>query len=337
MRTLRSLILLLFLSPAVVAQERVDFEAEVLPILEKRCLSCHRAPYEDSTGRTKNPKAGLRLDSRGWMLHGSDTGAVLVPGQPDKSLMYQLTVLPDDDADIMPAKGKPLTKAQTDLLQRWISEGADFGAWTGRPGPEVTEQEETPAPTSSPLPAKLAVWKALGEGVRPAGESALTKARRNAQIRLVLPDGPLLRVEYLSFEADTDDDVVAELTGFADRIAVLRLARAQVSDAVAATIVRMKNLTHLDLRETEFGDAGLNKIRGLSELRSVNLFETNVSDRGLRALEKMESLQDVYLFGSNVTDEGVARLREHLPNAKVRYELELPEGILETTPNRRRR
>ena len=39
----------------------VDFEKEVWPILESRCVECHKAPYE-LNGLLKKPKAGLRLD-----------------------------------------------------------------------------------------------------------------------------------------------------------------------------------------------------------------------------------------------------------------------------------
>jgi hypothetical protein len=52
------------------------FEEQVRPVLAARCLSCH--------GDTKQ-KAGLRLDSLVGMLRGGESGAAIVPGEPDES------------------------------------------------------------------------------------------------------------------------------------------------------------------------------------------------------------------------------------------------------------
>lgn len=68
----------------------------------------------------------LRLDSRQAMLAGGSSGPALVPGQPEESPLYTLTVLPADDAEIMPPEGSggPLGKELTEKLRRWIAEGA---------------------------------------------------------------------------------------------------------------------------------------------------------------------------------------------------------------------
>ena len=44
----------------------------------------------------------------------------------DESSLYTLTILDPDDDDIMPPKGDPLSKEQTDLLKVWIEQGADW-------------------------------------------------------------------------------------------------------------------------------------------------------------------------------------------------------------------
>ena len=60
---------------------------------------------------------------------GKEAGAkVLIPGDPEKSDMIRRIVLPKDDDDVMPpdGKGDHLTKAQIDLIKKWINEGARF-------------------------------------------------------------------------------------------------------------------------------------------------------------------------------------------------------------------
>ena len=47
---------LAFASSFSLAEDRVDFEKQILPIFEQKCFECH------SGGGKKKPKAGLRLD-----------------------------------------------------------------------------------------------------------------------------------------------------------------------------------------------------------------------------------------------------------------------------------
>ena len=69
------------------------------------------------------------------LLRGGESGAPIAPGKPEDSTIYTLTVLDPEDDDIMPPKGDPLTKEQTDIIYKWIKDGADFGKWKGKPLP----------------------------------------------------------------------------------------------------------------------------------------------------------------------------------------------------------
>ncbi len=103
-----------------VAEKKAEgssvFVEYVLPILEASCTDCH--------GEDKQ-KAGLRLDSIAAVAKGAKGDAVVKAGNPDESSLYQRIVLPADHDDIMPPKGDPLTKAQTDLIKLWIVSGAN--------------------------------------------------------------------------------------------------------------------------------------------------------------------------------------------------------------------
>ena len=114
----------------------VHFEKQIWPILKNTCVQCHGPDYIDKKGRTKKAKEELRLDSKEGILKGSEDGRVLRAGDASKSSLYKLLVLPADHDDIMPPKGDPLPKAQTDLIKKWIDEGANFGEWK-----EATDDE----------------------------------------------------------------------------------------------------------------------------------------------------------------------------------------------------
>ncbi|HRJ10298.1 MAG TPA: DUF1553 domain-containing protein [Prosthecobacter sp.] len=98
-------------------KDGVHFYKEVLPILEQNCFSCHQG------GKTKGD---LRLDTLSGALKGGESdGPAIAPGHPAKSSLIA-RVSTDDEDYIMPPKGSPLTKEQIAVLERWISEGANW-------------------------------------------------------------------------------------------------------------------------------------------------------------------------------------------------------------------
>ncbi len=91
------------------------FEKKIRPILVTHCSECHS---RDS----KKRQGGLLLDSRDGWLRGGDSGAVIVPGDPDKSLLI-LAVRQTDKDLRMPPKQK-LTDTQIADLEAWVKNGA---------------------------------------------------------------------------------------------------------------------------------------------------------------------------------------------------------------------
>ena len=96
---------------------RVDFGKEVQPILTKNCLECHGP---------EKAKAGLRLDLKGEALRGGDTGALLVAGNPAKSLLIQVVEGTHSEISRMPRKRDPLSAEQIAALRRWVEQGAEW-------------------------------------------------------------------------------------------------------------------------------------------------------------------------------------------------------------------
>src|SRR5688500_18889096 len=73
------------------------FEAKVRPVLVEHCFGCHSAKAEKLKG-------GLLLDSREALLKGGDSGAAVVPGEPEKSRLVEAIRYGDQDT-AMPPKG----------------------------------------------------------------------------------------------------------------------------------------------------------------------------------------------------------------------------------------
>lgn len=103
---------------------RVDFAKEIVPVLKQNCLACHNA---------KKAKADLNLESPQDMITGGDSGPSLVPGDPDKSLVFTYSAHLEEDP-MPPAKNKSnarnLTPAELALLRLWITQGAQGSSAT---------------------------------------------------------------------------------------------------------------------------------------------------------------------------------------------------------------
>jgi hypothetical protein len=112
--TMRSFLPILFalaLSTGVV-HGAVDFARDIFPIFQRSCFECHDA---------KKHKGDLRLDDR-EQAFASD--GVIVKGDVAKSELYARITLPRDHDDVMPSRGEPLSKVETELIKRWIEAGA---------------------------------------------------------------------------------------------------------------------------------------------------------------------------------------------------------------------
>ena len=86
------------------------FESEVLPLFQAQCTRCHGE---------KTRKGELDLRSLEGILKGGESGAVVGPGQPEKSLLYQKL----HEGEMPPAKKDRLSAAEVDIVRRWIAAG----------------------------------------------------------------------------------------------------------------------------------------------------------------------------------------------------------------------
>ena len=131
MRFRRLLPMLLVLLSAIACLGDEFFESKVRPLLAKRCFECHQRQAE----------GGLRLDSRATMLKGGSSGAAIVPGEPDKSLLIR--AIHREDEDIAMPPDESLTEQEIQILETWIRDGAVWAEdpTTTRDASGITEEE----------------------------------------------------------------------------------------------------------------------------------------------------------------------------------------------------
>lgn len=95
--------------PVVGSEAAGLWAREVQPLFDTRCSKCH--------GLIER-KAGLELDSMEAVLKGGKEGAVVQPGHPEASVLYQ--VLAADADPHMPPK-KQVSEGERESVRRWIA------------------------------------------------------------------------------------------------------------------------------------------------------------------------------------------------------------------------
>ncbi len=113
--------------PAVAA---VDFDDDIRPFLENRCLPCHR---------DANMLGNLSLETAESAMQGGASGPSILAGQPDASPLFARMALPSSSPLAMPPGGPRPTESQLAAVRAWILEGASW------PGPPEASGNSTPA------------------------------------------------------------------------------------------------------------------------------------------------------------------------------------------------
>jgi mono/diheme cytochrome c family protein len=197
------------------------FETRVRPVLAASCYSCHGDA----------PLGGLRLDRAADFAKGGSRGPVVVPGDPEKSLLIQV-VKHTDPRLKMPLGGKKLTDAQIEDLSAWVAAGAKWPKETATVETSTASDKYViPAerkkfwsflPLAKPTPpaVKNTAWpktaidrfvlaKLEQEGMKPVAPASKRDLLRRAYLDLI--GLPPTYEEIEAFEKDKSPDAFAKV------------------------------------------------------------------------------------------------------------------------------
>ncbi|MCG8653867.1 MAG: DUF1549 domain-containing protein, partial [Pirellulales bacterium] len=90
------------------------FEKQIRPILVEHCYPCHSAETDLS--------GGLALDTRAGIEAGGDSGAALVKGNPDASLLVEVIRYQNRDLQMPPMNKLPDEAIAN--IEKWVAMGA---------------------------------------------------------------------------------------------------------------------------------------------------------------------------------------------------------------------
>lgn len=204
-------------APALTMEQEQFFEKRVRPLLISNCFSCH----DNST-----QMGSLRLDSRAALLKGGTSGAAIIPGDPEKSLLIRAVCY--DSKLKMPPSGK-LTAQQIADLTAWVKMGAPWpevrrpvSAATSAPGSAQSARFWSFQPVKSPpIPVvKNRAWVKspldafILAGLEKKGLIPATPADRRTLLRRAtfdLTGLPPTPEEVNAFRADTSPDAFSRV------------------------------------------------------------------------------------------------------------------------------
>jgi len=325
----------------LVQREISLYEDQVVPILQNKCYTCH--------SKIKK-KGGLRLDSEKFIKMGGKNGAVLTAGDPDNSKLYTHMILPLEDEDHMPPKGKKqLTAGEISTIHRWVKMGNPFEkttvetkATTDTEPKKTLQANEVPSMKISPAVAPAISVPdeqntlETAKTYNPANQIALEAVKKmNVVITPIQTGSNGLSLNFVNIK-NFNGNMLDDIAVLKNQVVQLKLTNQQVTDQDLQKIKPFKQLLQLQLEKSKITDEGLEHLRSLTSLEQLNLYGTGITDKGLEVLASCKQLKSLYLWKTNVTEEGIAKLKKALPKLNIEaggFEFKKPDSIKRQTPS----
>lgn len=181
------------------AKGKLRFNRDIRPILSDKCFQCHGPD-------SKNAKSEYRLDTFEHATATIDGVTGILPGDPKKSEVHWRIHSDDPDEQMPPSKSKlRLTTDEIAILDRWITEGAEYEAhWSFVPIPKKIEVPRVAGDWGRNEIDAFVAAKLEEKGFKPSPETSREKWLR--RVTFDLTGLPPTLTELDAFIADTSPD-----------------------------------------------------------------------------------------------------------------------------------
>ena len=298
------------------AADQVVYTDIVAPILERRCVSCHKE------GKAKGK---FRMDTYELLVKGGKNGPGIEAGKTaaESNIVVRMD-LPEDDDEHMPPEGKPdIEDSEVAVIKWWLDSGAD-------PKKKLAEFEvpseikEALAKLTSFAPAGADPASGHPESAKAAGTDDSLKAAV-AGLSKEFPgaltfeslESELVTFTAVSLRGKLDDETFGKLGPVLPHLATVDLTATKITDKSVAALASAKQLRVVRLAETGVTDAAIDTLLKLTTLESINFYGTKVTDAGVQKLAAMPNLKRLYLWQTTVTPDAVKALKEKMPKCEI--------------------
>lgn len=291
-------------------EEMLVFEDVLIPILDKKCMSCHN---------TSKTKGGLLLTSYEDILKGGKSEhPTLMPGDLNQSQLYQRVILPKDDDKHMPPDGKlPLTQEEIVLLEWWISQGAETSLAVMEASTDTKVQ-----PFINAFLTDLENQQKARFMQQQELENMMLSVSTGNRFALGLDpygDGKIALSMAFPPSSFEDSDLIS-LQQLFPQLSKVSLVSSNVTDDAFYHIGQMSSLRELYLQQTKIDGSGLIFLVNLPNLQLLDLSKTEINDGNLLHVLRMDSLEDLYLNSTKISPEIVQALKSNRPDLRIHLE-----------------
>ena len=292
---------------AALSPEELYFVENVRPLLETHCFECHGS---------RRQKGGLRMDTKAWLFNGESDEWTVLPGNSAESEFLKRVVLDRAHPDAMPPDGPGLTQDETNVLRRWIDDGAVYPERAGGGAATVGGLNSSASAQVLAVAGTLSIAggstvEISSEAKTRAANAARALAARGVLVQPIAIESPLLDVNASRAEPPLSDADASLLADVAPVVANLNVSRSKLTDVGLAKVGSMVHLERLRIDYTEIGDAGLVALGVLPRMESINLIGSKVTPALTEWLRQQTRLGRVYVWQTELdTPELFERLRE---------------------------
>jgi uncharacterized membrane protein len=285
------------------------FNDLVLPILESKCISCHKE------GKIKGE---LRMDLIEGLKKGGKSGPFVLAGDFENSHMIQRIGLPMGEKKHMPPKNKAqLSEDELVILREWVANGASFNQKLK----EIDPENKLFILASNKFEAKKTY---NFEAADASDVNSLNNFFRT--VDAIYPGSPALEVSYFSIAA-FDPNSLGELRKVKDQVVKLNLNKMPLAGVDLSVLKEMAHLEEIQVNFTDLDSKQIQLLSSMENLKSLAISGNPIDKTGVQAISKMKTLINLYLWTPSLSDTQKKTIQSKLPNTTIDFGFDGSEAI----------
>jgi uncharacterized membrane protein len=284
--------------------EAIVYQDMIQPIFNDKCIGCHNP---------NKRKGALLLTSYQELLKGGENGLVVLPGNADSSVLFNLLLLPANDDRHMPPEGKPQPDAgEIAIIRWWISAGAD--------PKQKFKDAKSPDSVTKIIRAKYDAGSPLDQlDIDFADIDLINKLDNNDRgVKQLSLEKPFINV-FMANRKNISNAELEELLPIKDQITSIDLSHSKITIEQVKRIAGFPHLRAIHFENSNINDSAVNAVAGLKYLEYLNVSNTKVSNAVLDMASKIKSLTRLFLYETDINVDRITALRKSKPNMSVGY------------------
>ncbi len=285
----------------IALEEAEIFQHLVQPILESKCITCHKE------GKVKGE---LRMDHLAGLQKGGKTGPFFIPGDTENSLLIQRIHLPLENEEHMPPKNKAqLTEEELEILRLWVASGGSFDQKIT----ELSREEPLFVLASNKFSAQKSYTFAA------ASESDVNQLSNFfRKVNPIYPGSPALEVAYYGTSA-FDPSSLTELKKVSEQVVKINLNRMPLESVDLDFLADFPNLEELQLNFTGIKAEQISGLKNLPNLRKLAISGNALGSESLDALGQLKQVKKLFLWNSGLNDQDRDQLQSALSDTQIDF------------------